>query len=144
MWYPKILALCVLGAVAQQISVETPPFDLVDETLSVNYGDVSLSPPGRVLPLNGNLHPISTRFTSNGLSRRQMLFTSWMHMSRERRNDLRINVKGSSACGTPSHRSPDWVREWRPISTHHGMQTSQPTCSDVRYMFTYVHYRYIG
>ena len=55
MWFISILAACVLGAIAQQVSVAAPPFTLVDETLSVAYGNVSVSPPGRVLPLNGKL-----------------------------------------------------------------------------------------
>lgn len=67
MWYLNILAVCVLGAVAQQISVETPPFDLVDETLTVDYGDVSLSPPGRILPLNGNMDSMNNLLTSIAL-----------------------------------------------------------------------------
>jgi hypothetical protein len=55
MRFINTLTTCVLGAAAQQISVGTPPFDLVDETLSVDYGTVSISPPGRVLPLSGKL-----------------------------------------------------------------------------------------
>ena len=47
--------MCALAATAQQVSVKTPPFDLVGETLPVFYGDVPLSPPGRTLPLSGKL-----------------------------------------------------------------------------------------
>ena len=55
MWITSVLATCVLVATAQQVSVKTPPFDLVGETLPVNYGNIPISPPGRVLPLSGKL-----------------------------------------------------------------------------------------
>lgn len=59
MRFISVLVMYVIAATAQQVSVKTPPFDLVGETLPVVYGNVSLSPPGRTLPLSGK--PVSSR-----------------------------------------------------------------------------------
>ena len=60
MRFINILATCVLGTSAKQIFLGVPPFDTVDETLSIDYGTVSVSPPGRVLPLNSKLVRLHT------------------------------------------------------------------------------------
>lgn len=49
----SLFSLFIAWTIAEPINVETAPFNLVNETLIVQYGDALNLPSSRVLPLNG-------------------------------------------------------------------------------------------
>lgn len=77
MRFINILGICAFGAAAQQISFGTPPFYLSNETLSVDYGNVSVSPPGRVLPLSGKLVHLHAVHVNRFLQKHPTSFASF-------------------------------------------------------------------